>query len=118
MSVKFIDNSGEFLNEMVKKKTVILEMIGMKVEKYAKEICPVGTPESTGIPGYVGGRLRNSIAHEQIDEDTEAIGSAVEYAPFVELGTVKMKAKPYLKPAVINHKGEYKSIANDIMGGK
>ncbi|MEG2229946.1 MAG: hypothetical protein RRY22_04140 [Bacilli bacterium] len=115
MSVEFIDNSDKFLEEIKIKKKIVLEMIGLTAEKYAKEICPVGTPESTGIPGYIGGRLRNSITHKQIDEDTEAIGSAVEYAPFVELGTVKMKSQPYLKPAVLNHMKEYQNITADIM---
>ena len=37
-----------------------LETIGLLAEGYAKDKCPVGTPESTGIPSYVGGTLRNS----------------------------------------------------------
>jgi hypothetical protein len=31
------------------------------VEKYAKELCPVGTPQSTGRPNYIGGSLKKSI---------------------------------------------------------
>lgn len=33
-------------------------------------------------------------------ERTVYIGTNVEYAPYVELGTSKMSAKPYLRPAV------------------
>ncbi len=31
---------------------------GLTCQKVAKQNCPVGTPESTGIKGYHGGRLR------------------------------------------------------------
>lgn len=87
-----------------------LEICGGKAETYAKQLAPVGTPESTGIPGYRGGTLRNSITHEQENDKTEAVGTAVKYAPFVELGTYKMKARPYLRPAVENHAAEYKAV--------
>lgn len=59
-----------------------LEMIGGQVEKYAKALCPVDT-----------GALRNSITH-QVDDSTVAIGSQMEYAPYVELGTGKHFTPP------------------------
>ena len=76
-----------------------LEIIGGKAETYAKQICPVDT-----------GNLRNSITHKQMDENTEIIGTNVEYAPFVELGTRYSHAQPYLRPAAENHGEEYKAI--------
>ena len=80
-----------------------LEICGGKAESYAKGACPVDT-----------GRLRNSITHEVSDDYVE-IGSAVEYAPYVELGTVHMKAQPYLSPAVEGHVDEYKNILETEM---
>ena len=76
-----------------------LEICGGKAETYAKRLCPVDT-----------GNLRNSITHQQYDDHTEIIGTNVEYAPFVELGTVKMGARPYLRPAAENHAEEYKQV--------
>ena len=76
-----------------------LEICGGKAESYAKQLCPVDT-----------GNLRNSITHQQVSENTEVIGTNVEYAPYVELGTVRMKARPYLRPAAENHGDEYKAI--------
>lgn len=108
--VEWIDHSADAkkaINEAMKRA---LEICGGKAETYAKQLAPVGTPESTGIPGYHGGTLRNSITHEQWDEKTEVIGSTVDYSKFVELGTYKMKARPFLRPAAENHGAEYKAV--------
>ena len=84
-----------------------LEICGGKAESYAKKLCPVDT-----------GNLRNSITHQQYNEHTEVIGTNVEYAPYVELGTHRMKARPYLRPAAENHGDEYKAIIlNELAKG-
>lgn len=75
-----------------------LEKIGLMAERNAKIACPVDT-----------GRLRNSISHTH-DKNTAYVGTNVEYAPYVEMGTTNTKAQPYLKPAIADHIQEYKSI--------
>ena len=55
------------------------------------------------------GRLRNSISHA-VDGEAAYIGSNVEYAPYLELGTKKITAHHYLKRAVTEHKDEYKNL--------
>ena len=80
MSVQFTDNSAQALSELSRAKARALETIGDKAEEYAKKLCPVGTVESTGIKGYRGGTLRNSITHA-VDGDVLSVGSNVEYAP-------------------------------------
>lgn len=75
-----------------------LETIGLIAEGYAKIECPVDT-----------GNLRNSITHQRGDNYV-AIGTNVEYAPYVEMGTSRMKAQPYLRPAVDEHLTEYEQI--------
>lgn len=83
-----------------------LEAIGLAAEGYAKMKCPVDT-----------GNLRNSITHGTM-EDAAYIGTNVEYAPYVELGTSKTKAQPFFKPAVTNHSSEYKKlIENELRKG-
>jgi len=89
-----------------------LEMIGLTAEKYAKEICPVGTPESTGIAGYVGGRSRDSITHA-VEGKAVYIGSNVSYFPHFEFGTIHMRARPTLRPAATEHDLTYKQIVQD-----
>lgn len=101
MSVKVVDNSQIFVNAKNEAVAAALEAIGLTAERHAKERCPVDT-----------GRLRNSISHA-VKEDEQAvyIGTNVEYAAYVELGTSRMKAQPYLKPAATTHAAEYKQIA-------
>lgn len=108
--VTFISHKEEAMKAVTEAMARALEICGGKAETYAKQLAPVGTPESTGIPGYHGGTLRNSITHEQWDEKTEVIGSTVDYSKFVELGTYKMKARPFLRPAAENHGAEYKAV--------
>lgn len=70
---------------------------------------PVGTPESTGIPGYVGGTLKRSIGIEITDSGISAeVEPTAEYAPYVELGARFMEAQPYLKPAFDEQKEKFK----------
>lgn len=86
-----------------------LEEIGLTAEGYAKRKCPVDT-----------GRLRNSITH-QVEAGERSgkvyIGTNVEYAGYVELGTFRQKEQPYLKPAAADHASTYRSIVRKHLGG-
>lgn len=105
------DNTKQFVSSIGTAIDRALEKIGLTAEGYAKDACPVGTPESTGIPGYVGGTLRNSITHSVNNgEKAVYIGTNVEYAPFVELGTSRKAERPYLRPAAQNHQAQYRQI--------
>ncbi len=73
------------LDEGIKRVTLFL---GREI----KVATPVGTPESTGKRGYIGGRLRASIITE-VYADFGRVGTNVFYAPFVEWGTAKMEAR-------------------------
>lgn len=66
----------------------------IKVERAAKRLCPVDT-----------GRLRSSITHDpDLRRDEQGlygvVGTNVEYAPHVEFGTSRMRAQPFLRPAL------------------
>ena len=82
-----------------------LEEMGLAAEGYAKALCPVDT-----------GRLRNSITHAREDELHEVIGTNVEYGRYVELGTSRAKAQPFLAPAAGGHTGEYAQIMRSALG--
>lgn len=80
-----------------------LESIGITAEAHAKVACPVDT-----------GNLRNSITHET-GNSFVAIGTNVEYAPYVELGTSTQRAQPYLQPAIENYMDQYRQIIQQAL---
>lgn len=100
-----LDNSELIINATYSQVQKALKTVGMQAEKNAKKICPVDT-----------GNLRNSITHQN-DNDTVYIGTNVEYAPYVEMGTSRMRAQPYLGPAIVNHVAEYKETIEMILKG-
>lgn len=124
MNVTFTDHSAEVKAEFEAACLRALEKCGLVAEGYAKKL---------QIPDT--GNLRNSITHEvREDEKAVYIGSNVEYAAYVELGTGiyypggrqdpwvyqdakgnwhlthGQRARPYLKPAVADHASQYKGI--------
>ena len=100
MNVQIIDNSKEIIEAMQQATVRALEKCGLVAEGYAKKLAPVDT-----------GNLRNSITHEVDDGEPAAyIGTNVEYAPYVCLGTIHMKAQPFLKPAVAANANTYRKI--------
>ena len=103
MKVDYKDNSQQVLSAMEKGIKNGLEAIGLTAETYAKKATPVDT-----------GRLRNSISHT-VDGEAAYIGSNVEYAPYVELGTSRAKAHHMLQKAATEHSAEYKRLAEDAV---
>ena len=103
MKVDYKDNSQQILSALEKGIKNGLEAIGLTAETYAKQETPVDT-----------GRLRNSISHA-VDGEAVYIGSNVEYAPYVELGTSRAKAHHMLQKAATEHSAEYKRLAEDAI---
>ena len=58
--------------------------------KYAQDLCPVDT-------GFL--RMSGNI-HEDTGRGDVFIGFDAEYASYVEFGTYKMEAQPFLRPAI------------------
>lgn len=107
IEIHITDNSDQVLQELSAKVERALTAIGMTGESHAKDLCPVDT-----------GRLRNSITNAvEMGEQAVYIGTNVEYAAYVELGTSRMKPQPYLKPAVVNYMSEYKTLAEQAFRG-
>lgn len=103
------DARGDVYRRIMTEIEASLEEIGLVAEGYAKRKCPVDT-----------GRLRNSITH-QVEAGERSgkvyIGTNVEYAEYVELGTFRQKAQPYLKPAAADHVSTYVRIVRKHFGG-
>ena len=143
MSYTYKDNTDEVLSALEKAIGNGLTTIGMTAEGHAKEeITKLVYSRGNNEKKYrLTGRLRNSITFaisgekaaissykdddgnvytydETAPKDKEKavyIGTNVEYAPYVELGTSKMPARPFLKPAATEHKDEYKKIMEAAM---
>lgn len=74
----------------------------LKVEGDAKMIAPVDT-----------GNLRRSITTSQGNDISAAVSTTVEYAPYVEFGTSRMQAQPYLRPSLNKNKTNAQIIVSD-----
>ena len=105
MEVEFKSNKDAVLSEFQKKTKLALDLIGEAAEGFVKDQTPVDT-----------GRLRNSIAHQTID-DTAYIGTNVEYAVWVELKDIEHKVGKahFLRDGVTQNGKTYESIARQVL---
>lgn len=112
-----VDNTDAILKATNEAIYNALQTIGDKAADYAAALAPVQT-----------GNLKGSMESEVNQQEKAVyIGTAVEYAPYVEFGhhqevgryvpaigarLVKefVPAQPFLKPAIQNHLDEYKNI--------
>ena len=118
--IRKINRFGDVAKKEVEGETMIA---AENIVTNAKLAAPVGTPESTGIKGYIGGTLRQSIAYTKVEDLTYRIFAAAKYAPYIEFGTggkvmippgfeslaaqfkgrgiraVNLRARPFLYPA-------------------
>lgn len=119
MSVSFTDNSRFFIDAKNEAVVRALEAIGQQAEGNVKLELETPKPHADGSvrPNVQTGNLVNSISHRQWDAKTEAVGTAVEYGKYLEFGTSRMRAYPFLKPGVANHVDEYKAIAERYLKG-
>lgn len=166
MSVTVIkDNTDEVAEELHARINKALEICGLTAENYAKKLCTADTGllrnsithalagESAAISTYRADRAKGNkpiqtgeysgTAPEESDPSKMAVylGTNVEYAPYVELGTGSHtpggrpakwvytddkgthmtgghQAKPFLKPAVADHASQYREIIEQVLKGK
>lgn len=123
MNVEFVDHSPEIKKECTDAALRALIKCGLTAEGWAKA-------ELTMRGAVRTGNLRNSITYSIDQENLEMyVGTDVEYGPYVELGTGAehveggtvgwkgMAARPYLKPAIADHLGDYDKIIKQELKG-
>lgn len=132
MKIDFRSNKKRVLDALEEAVDRALMICGGKAESYAKQNLTDNGSVDTGLlrnsitfarggkganidsysasKGTGSGSYSGSAPSEGRHERSVYIGTNVEYAPFVELGTSHSKAKPYLRPAAENHGDEYKKI--------
>jgi len=64
-------------------------LLALKLRNEAVRRCPVDT-----------GRLRQSIGLQKVGDGHYRVGTNVVYAPYVEFGTRRMAAQPFMRPAL------------------
>ena len=134
MSDEFKDNSEEYEELLIQAIRRGLRAIGMTAETYAKSNCPVDTGyarnsityalsgETADISSYKAdagkngkppktGEYRGTLG--KIEDNYVAIGSNVEYFPFIEEGARGREAHHTLRKAATDHKDEYKQLLTD-----
>lgn len=86
--IKFTDNTPQLHEALDSWAERVLTIWGMKVQDYARLLVPTGKADSTGIEGYVGGALKQSLTFAlDLAKKTVTIGSNLFYSVYVELGT-------------------------------
>ena len=133
MSVKFTDNSAQYLSEFDRVTKAALEAIGNQAVSHAKDNVTAAGRVATGT-------MRDSIDHKVV-EDKCYIGTNVRYAIYNEMGTGiyiaggrktpwsyqdgkgnwhrtrGMAPIHFLKNAVANHMKEYAAIVQRFLKG-
>ena len=134
------DRRKEIVNQKNNAIERALTAVGMQGEGYAKIKCPVrtgllrnsitfavngSTPNTTSYsankPATKGGEVKTGSYSGNFSNSKDStnqsvyIGTNVKYAQYVEFGTSKRKAKPFLKPSASEHVDEYKKIFKTVL---
>ncbi len=147
IEISLTDNSDLIKDALEDQIEQALIAIGITAENNAKREITRAVYDTPESKTYVRtGRLRNSITFALAGQEANSptyrsddgsksytyegrapniggnehavyIGSNVEYAASVELGTSKMRARPYLRPAVANYADEYKKLVKQALSG-
>lgn len=105
--VKIKSNIG---NIAIDKKGKIQDVVNdtlLNIQAGAKLRSPVDT-----------GHLKRNINVEKIDDLNGKVSTRVEYAPFVEFGTSKSPAQPFLFPAAEDERPEFLAKIKKVMSEK
>ena len=106
---KLLDVLGNIPKEMDGDVEAVLEANAKEIEFEAKRMCPVDT-----------GKLRQSILATKEGDKTYKIEAnatgLAPYAPFVEHGTSKMSAQPFLYPAFFKGRERFTNDLEDLLG--
>ena len=120
MSIKYTSHKAECDAAVDAAIARALEICGGTAERYTKENLVKNKSVQSGT-------LLGSISHQPMDKYTMAVGTDVKYALYVEIGhhqqpgrfvpAIKkrlvasyVQGKPFLRPAVENHREEYELI--------
>jgi HK97 gp10 family phage protein len=105
----------QIIQQSPQKAGRVVRALALEGERIAKaSMGPGPAPSSPGEPPHVQtGALRASIRVENRGSFTQAITTSVDYAPYLEYGTRKMSARPFMGPMA----RELERISGDFFDG-
>lgn len=106
--LQFIDHSDKVLEVLSQSKEKALQAIGLT----SVELTTQYMQTKYGKPIWQTGDLQRDL-NFRVHEDSVTIGNSLEYAPFIHMGTVKLKGRPYLFDAVTQNIDVLKEVANE-----
>ena len=108
VSVEIKDNTQAILADLQKQQTSFVAQGAFLIQAESRIRVPVDT-----------GNLRNSIITEVFAEDGQAVsetGPTADYAKYVEYGTSRQEAQPYMEPGFQAAKPGIDRVAKRLLG--
>lgn len=105
--VHYVSNAKAVMQTLTEASRKGITEACLLVQAQAKALTPVDT-----------GKLRDSIDYRVEDDKGQAVGevgTAVDYAEYVEYGTRFQRAQPYLLPAFRQNKRNIENILGEIL---
>ena len=111
-TIKFTDNSRKVLETMKNAKEAVLTNIGIAAKRKVQDIVLEKHIFDTG-------ELHRTIDYNvRVSDSAVDIGSPKSYAPYQELGTRRIPARPFIQPGVLGNVPEYQRIAEQTLAEK
>lgn len=91
--------------------------VGIRVaERYAKNNMSTSSPSAPGSPpGVDTGNLKGSIKVGEVTADHAILEANADYAGYLEFGTRRMAARPFMRPAVLDHMDETQEVMTRVV---
>lgn len=100
------------LHKLESKAIEAIEELAKTGQSYAKELVSGTSPSPPGAPpGLVTGRLRAGIITHKVSNTHWLLVSNAPYSIYLELGTVNMAARPFMRPTAYH----LKKIAPEVI---
>lgn len=113
MTIKITIKSKKVLNKLKKIGSQSEKVIGKALEESAKIVREEASFKASKRTGELARRLVISkVKHSSIDIGPD---KKTFYGRFIELGTVKMSARPFLRPALDTKKNEVRAKFIEVL---
>jgi hypothetical protein len=92
----------------------LVRAVGHEIERYVKQSFGNSPSAAGGPPGVDTGALRASIHVELVDALTVLVSDGVAYGVYLEFGTTRMAARPFMLPGLVWGMGQVRTIARRL----